>query len=130
MSPTTSSTDKTKSASKPAGKSAKTAKAAKAAPAAVAAAAPGATQIRTLTGTVVSNKMQKTIAVVVERLVKHPQYGKYVRRTTKLLAHDEGNTSKQGDLVSITECRPYSKRKAWRLVEVLRRAEESGKPAA
>ena len=75
------------------------------------------------------NKMQKTIAVVVERLVKHPQYGKYVRRTTKLLAHDEGNTSKAGDLVSITECRPYSKRKAWRLVEVLRRAEESGKPA-
>jgi small subunit ribosomal protein S17 len=127
MSPTTSSTDKTKSASKSAAKSANTAKAA--APA-VAAAAPGATQIRTLTGTVVSNKMQKTIAVVVERLVKHPQYGKYVRRTTKLLAHDEGNTSKQGDLVSITECRPYSKRKAWRLVEVLRRAEESGKPAA
>ena len=69
--------------------------------------------------------MQKTIAVVVERLVKHPQYGKYVRRTTKLLAHDEGNVSREGDLVSITECRPYSKRKAWRLVEVLRRAEAS-----
>lgn len=83
-------------------------------------------QIRTLTGTVVSNKMQKTIAVVVERLVKHPQYGKYVRRTTRLLAHDEENTSKTGDLVSITECRPYSKRKAWRLVEVIRRAEVSG----
>lgn len=82
-----------------------------------------AAQIRTLTGTVVSNKMQKTIAVVVERLVKHPQYGKYVRRTTKLLAHDEENTSNAGDLVSITECRPYSKRKAWRLVEVIRRAE-------
>ena len=86
--------------------------------------AAAADKLRTLTGTVVSNKMQKTIAVVVERLVKHPQYGKYVRRTTKLLAHDEGNTSRQGDLVSITECRPYSKRKAWRLVEVLRRAEE------
>ena len=85
-----------------------------------------AAQIRTLTGTVVSNKMQKTIAVVVERLVKHPQYGKYVRRTTRLLAHDEENTSKAGDLVSITECRPYSKRKAWRLVEVIRRAEASG----
>jgi small subunit ribosomal protein S17 len=83
--------------------------------------------IKALTGTVVSSKMQKTIAVVVERLVKHPQYGKYVRRTTKLLAHDEGNVSREGDLVSITECRPYSKRKAWRLVEVLRRAEASGK---
>lgn len=82
-----------------------------------------AEQVRTLTGRVVSNKMQKTIAVVVERLVKHPQYGKYVRRSTKLLAHDEANTSREGDLVSITECRPFSKRKAWRLVEVIRRAE-------
>jgi small subunit ribosomal protein S17 len=88
-----------------------------------------ADKLRTLTGTVVSNKMQKTIAVVVERLVKHPQYGKYIRRSTKLLAHDESNTSREGDLVSIAECRPYSKRKAWRLVEVLRRAEDSGKPA-
>jgi small subunit ribosomal protein S17 len=90
-------------------------------------ATPGATQIKSLTGTVVSSKMQKTIAVVVERLVKHPQYGKYVRRTTKLLAHDESNVSREGDLVSIAECRPYSKRKAWRLVEVLRRAEASSK---
>lgn len=80
-------------------------------------------KVRTLTGLVVSTKMQKTIAVVVERLVKHPQYGKYVRRSTKLLAHDEGNTSREGDLVSISECRPYSKRKAWRLVEVIKRAE-------
>lgn len=87
-----------------------------------------ATPIKSLTGTVVSSKMQKTIAVVVERLVKHPQYGKYVRRTTKLLAHDESNVSREGDLVSIAECRPYSKRKAWRLVEVLRRAEALGKP--
>jgi small subunit ribosomal protein S17 len=83
--------------------------------------------LKTLTGTVVSNKMQKTIAVVVERLVKHPQYGKYIRRTTKLLAHDESNVSKQGDLVSIAECRPFSKRKSWRLVEVIRRAEASGR---
>lgn len=82
-----------------------------------------AEKVRTLTGRVVSNKMQKTIAVVVERLVKHPQYGKYVRRSTKLLAHDEANTSREGDLVSIAECRPYSKRKAWRLVEVIKRAE-------
>lgn len=80
-------------------------------------------RIRVLTGTVVSNGMQKTIAVVVERLVKHPRYSKYVRRTTKLLAHDENNTSQKGDVVSITECRPYSKRKAWRLVEVIKRAE-------
>jgi small subunit ribosomal protein S17 len=87
----------------------------------------GVAPIKTLTGTVVSNKMQKTIAVVVERLVKHPQYGKYIRRTTKLLAHDESNVSQQGDLVSIAECRPFSKRKSWRLVEVIRRAEASGR---
>jgi len=99
---------------------------AKNSPAAVVASE-GAAAVKSLTGTVVSSKMQKTVAVVVERLVKHPQYGKYVRRTTKLLAHDEGNVSRAGDLVSITECRPYSKRKAWRLVEVLRRAEASGK---
>ena len=86
-------------------------------------AAETAAPVRTLTGTVVSNSMQKTIAVVVERLVKHPQYSKYVRRTTKLLAHDENNTSQKGDVGSITECRPYSKRKAWRLVEVIKRAE-------
>jgi small subunit ribosomal protein S17 len=87
----------------------------------------GVVPLKTLTGTVVSNKMQKTIAVVVERLVKHPQYGKYIRRTTKLLAHDESNVSQQGDLVSIAECRPFSKRKSWRLVEVIRRAEASGR---
>ena len=78
---------------------------------------------RTVTGKVVSIKMQKTIAVVVERLVKHPQYGKYVRRSTQLLAHDEDNTCREGDLVAIAECRPYSKRKAWRLVEIIKRAE-------
>ncbi len=128
MSPTTTSTGQ--KAVKSAGKSKAASKAKQAAGASVAAPAnEGAPAVRTLTGTVVSNKMQKTIAVVVERLVKHPQYGKYVRRTTKLLAHDEGNTSRAGDLVTITECRPYSKRKAWRLVEVLRRAEESGKAA-
>jgi small subunit ribosomal protein S17 len=80
------------------------------------------TNQRTLTGTVVSNKMDKTIAVVVERLVKHPQYGKYVRRSTKLLAHDEANACQEGDLVAITETRPFSKRKAWRLVEIVKRA--------
>ena len=77
---------------------------------------------RTLTGRVVSNKMQKTIAVEIERLVKHPQYGKYIRRTTKLLAHDESGASKQGDLVTITPCRPMSRHKSWRLLEVVEKA--------
>ena len=75
-----------------------------------------------LTGTVVSNKMNKTISVSVERLVKHPTYGKYVRRTTKLLAHDENNECRQGDTVEIAECRPLSRHKAWKLVRVIERA--------
>jgi len=78
--------------------------------------------LRTLTGRVVSNKMNKTIAVEIERLVKHPRYGKYVRRTTKLLAHDEANESREGDTVTIAECRPLSRSKSWRLVSVLERA--------
>ena len=77
---------------------------------------------RTLTGRVVSNKMDKTIAVEVQRLVKHPRYGKFIRRTTKLLAHDESNESRTGDTVAIAECRPLSRRKSWRLVTVLERA--------
>ena len=77
---------------------------------------------RTLTGRVVSNKMDKTIAVEVQRLVKHPRYGKFIRRTTKLLAHDESNESRAGDTVTIAECRPLSRRKSWRLVSVLERA--------
>ena len=77
---------------------------------------------RTLTGTVVSNKMDKTIAVAVERLIKHPTYGKYVRRTTRLLAHDEKNESREGDTVAIAQCRPLSRHKSWRLVRVLGRA--------
>jgi small subunit ribosomal protein S17 len=78
--------------------------------------------LRTLTGRVVSNKMNKTIAVEIERLVKHPRYGKYIRRTTKLLAHDEANESREGDTVTIAECRPLSRNKSWRLVAVLERA--------
>jgi small subunit ribosomal protein S17 len=78
--------------------------------------------VRTLTGRVVSNKMNKTIAVEIERLVKHPRYGKYIRRTTKLLAHDEANESREGDTVTITECRPLSRNKSWRLVAVVERA--------
>ena len=78
--------------------------------------------LRTLTGRVVSNKMNKTIAVEIERLVKHPRYGKYIRRTTKLLAHDEANESREGDTVTIAECRPLSRNKSWRLVSVVERA--------
>jgi small subunit ribosomal protein S17 len=77
---------------------------------------------RTLTGRVVSNKMQKTIAVEIERLIRHPTYGKYIRRTTKLLAHDESGVSKEGDLVTITPCRPLSRRKSWRLLQVVEKA--------
>jgi small subunit ribosomal protein S17 len=84
--------------------------------------APEAKGARTLTGRVVSHKMHKTIAVEIERLVKHPTYGKYIRRTTKLLAHDENGTSKEGDVVIITPCRPMSRRKSWRLLEVVAKA--------
>ena len=81
-----------------------------------------ASATRTLTGRVVSNRMHKTIAVSIERVVRHPTYGKYMRRTTKLLAHDEGNQAREGDTVSIAPCRPLSRRKSWRLVAVLERA--------
>ncbi|MDB6015248.1 MAG: ribosomal protein [Gammaproteobacteria bacterium] len=77
---------------------------------------------RTLTGRVVSTKMQKTVAVEIERLVKHGMYGKFIRRTTKLLAHDEKGESHDGDLVKIAPCRPMSRRKSWQLIEVLEKA--------
>ena len=76
---------------------------------------------RTLTGRVVSSKTAKTIAVEIERVVKHPMYGKYIRRTTRLLAHDEAGEAREGDTVSISPCRPMSRRKAYRLVAVLGR---------
>jgi small subunit ribosomal protein S17 len=79
---------------------------------------------RTLTGRVTSNKMEKTIAVQIDRLVKHAKYGKYIRRRTKLLAHDEKAECREGDLVTIAQCRPLSRRKAWRLVRVVQRAGE------
>jgi small subunit ribosomal protein S17 len=106
------------------------AEAAAAAPASAAAegaAAPAADARgkRTLTGRVVSNKMQKTIAVEIERLVRHPAYGKYIRRTTKLLAHDENGSSQEGDLVVITPCRPMSRHKSWRLLEIVEKAARS-----
>ena len=78
--------------------------------------------VRTLTGRVVSTKMQKTVAVEIERLVKHGVYGKFIRRTTKLLAHDENGASHDGDLVKIAPCRPMSRRKSWQVVEVLEKA--------
>ena len=77
---------------------------------------------RTLTGRVVSTKMQKTIAVEIQRLVKHPTYGKFIRRTTKLLAHDDKGAAKDGDLVVITPCRPMSRHKSWALLEVVEKA--------
>jgi small subunit ribosomal protein S17 len=77
---------------------------------------------RTVSGRVVSDKMDKSITVLIERRVKHPVYGKYVRKSTKVFAHDENNESKAGDLVTIAECRPISKNKSWRLVEVVEKA--------
>jgi small subunit ribosomal protein S17 len=77
---------------------------------------------KTLTGKVVSNKMQKTISVEVERLVRHETYGKYLRRTTKLMAHDEAGECREGDMVTIASCRPISRHKSWRVVRVVERA--------
>jgi small subunit ribosomal protein S17 len=74
---------------------------------------------RTVTGRVISDKMDKSITVLIERRIKHPVYGKMIRRSTKLHAHDENNVCKTGDVVTITECRPISKTKAWTLVSVV-----------
>lgn len=79
-------------------------------------------KIRTVQGRVVSNKMDKTITVAVERKVKHPIYGKFIKRTTKLHAHDESNTCQMGDVVTLKECRPLSKSKNWMLVDVVTKA--------
>jgi len=78
---------------------------------------------RTLTGKVVSNKMDKSITVLIERKVKHPVYGKYITRSTKLHAHDEQNVCQEGDVVTISECRPLSKTKNWTLVEVVEKTD-------
>jgi len=77
---------------------------------------------RTIEGRVVSNKMQKTVTVLLERQVQHPLYGKIVRRSTKVHAHDEDGQCKEGDVVRIAECRPLSKTKNWRVIEVVTRA--------
>ena len=78
--------------------------------------------VRTLTGQVVSDKMDKSITVVIDRFVKHPLYGKFVRKSTKVHAHDENNECKTGDVVVVEQCRPLSKTKTWRLVKVVERA--------
>jgi len=80
--------------------------------------------IKTLTGNVVSNKMDKTISVLVQRTVKHPLYEKYLRRSSRILAHDENNECKEGDVVTITPCRPLSKKKAWKLLRIVEKAQE------
>jgi len=77
---------------------------------------------RTLTGKVVSDKMDKTITVKIERQVKHLLYGKFIKRSTKVHAHDESNECKMGDTVTVVECRPLSKSKSWQLVEVVEKA--------
>ncbi|MBP1152945.1 MULTISPECIES: 30S ribosomal protein S17 [Methylocaldum] len=76
---------------------------------------------RTITGRVISSKMDKTITVLVERLVSHPVYGKFVRRTSKVLAHDENNECHEGDVVVVSSCRPLSKKKVWMLDRVVER---------
>lgn len=80
--------------------------------------------LRTVEGRVVSNKMDKTVTVLVERQVKHALYGKYIKRSTKLHAHDADNVCKEGDVVRVTEIAPMSKTKNWRVVEVITRAAE------
>jgi small subunit ribosomal protein S17 len=79
-------------------------------------------RIKTLTGVVTSNSGKKSIRVTIAYKVKHPKYGKYIRRRTKLAVHDERNECGAGDVVEITECRPYSKTKSWRVVRVLQKA--------
>ena len=83
-----------------------------------------AKKLRTVEGRVVSNKMDKTVTVLVERLVKHALYGKYIRRSSKLHAHDEDNSCNEGNIVRVTECRPMSKTKNWRVVEIVAHAAE------
>ena len=81
-----------------------------------------ANQTRTVECRVVINKKNKSVTILVERQVKHPLYGKYIRRSTKLHAHDEENSCNEGDVVRVSECRPLSKTKNWRVVEIITRA--------
>ncbi|KGQ70491.1 30S ribosomal protein S17 [Chelonobacter oris] len=79
-------------------------------------------KIRTVQGRVISDKMDKSFTIAIERMVKHPLYGKFIRRTTKLHVHDETNEANVGDLVEIRECRPISKTKSWTLVRVVEKS--------
>ena len=79
-------------------------------------------KIKTLTGVVISNSGDKSVRVAIDYKVRHPKYGKYVKRRTKLAVHDENNSSNVGDVIEISECRPRSKTKNWRLVKVLEKA--------
>ncbi len=81
-------------------------------------------KLKTLTGVVVSNSGDKSVKVTIDFMVKHPKYGKYIKRRTKNGVHEEHNQSGVGDLVEITECRPHSKTKSWRLVRIVQRAVE------
>ncbi len=82
-------------------------------------------KIRTLQGKVISDKMDKSVTVLLERHVKHPLYKKYIRRSTKLHVHDENNECSIGDMVAIRECRPMSKTKSWALVEIIEHGAET-----
>ena len=77
---------------------------------------------RKIIGRVVSNKMDKTVSVAIERRLQHPRVGKFIRRTTKVLAHDANNECNEGDRVAISECRPLSKNKAWQVIDIVERA--------
>ena len=90
----------------------------------------GGKTVRKVVGRVISDKMDKSVTVAVERLIRHPIYGKYIRRTTKIMAHDEDNSARAGDTVAISECRPISKRKSWRVVEIVTRAKRLDEPQA
>jgi len=81
-------------------------------------------KIRTVEGIVLSDKMDKTATILIERKVKHPLYGKFVKRSTKLHIHDENNECKIGDTVTVTECRPVSKSKTWKLFEIVEKANQ------
>jgi len=79
--------------------------------------------VRSKTGRVVSNKMDKTVTVLLERQIKHPLYGKYIKRSSKVHAHDAENACQEGDTVRISECRPLSKSKSWQVIEIVTRAQ-------
>jgi small subunit ribosomal protein S17 len=82
-------------------------------------------KLRTLSGVVISNSGNKSIRVAIDLRVRHPKYGKYMKRRTKFAVHDELNQGRVGDVVEVAECRPYSKSKSWRLLKVLEKAVEA-----